>query len=46
MSPVSEANLFREKNTGFLIKSCHKTAAVIEKSDESDDGVFLLLFLS
>ena len=29
MFPVSEANFFSEKKTGFLIHSGHKTAATI-----------------
>ena len=34
------------KKPGFLINSSHKTAAAIDKFDESEDSVFLPLFLS
>ena len=43
--PVSEVIYFSEKKTDFLINSGHKTAAEIDKFDESNDGVFLLFFL-
>ena len=45
MFPVSEANIFSEKKNGFSINSGHKTAAAIDESDESDDGVYLPFFL-
>ena len=46
MFPVSENLFWREKNTGFSINSYHKTAAAIDKSDEPNDGLFLLLLFS
>ena len=45
MLPVSEVNFFAISNTGFWSHSGHKTAAVFDKSDKSDYGVFLPLFL-
>ena len=46
MFPVGEDNVFRDKNTGFLSHSGHKTAVVFDESDNSNDGVFLLLLFS
>ena len=42
---VSETNYLARK-TRFLINSGHKTAADIDRFDESVDGVFSLFFLS
>ena len=44
--PCERALFLARKNTGFLINSCHKTAAAIDKSDKYDDGVLLSFLLS
>ena len=41
---MSKAYFFVKKN-GSSNNTAHKTSAVIEKIDEYDDGVLLLLFL-
>ena len=45
MFSVGKAN-FSEKKYRIFINICHKKVAVIYESYKSDDGVFLLLFLS
>ena len=43
--PCEQGYFFSKKKTGVLINSGHKTAAAIDKSEKSNDGVFLPLFL-
>ena len=45
MFPVGEDIFLREKNQ-VLINSGHKTAAAIDKSGKSEDGVFLPSFFN
>ena len=45
MFPVRESNCFFQEKNGVLINSGHKTAAAIEKSEQSDDGVITVLIV-